>query len=99
MAMNEATFGGANSNGCKQIIAETHSEHLLLRLLRRMRQAADPERSLDPHSLGRENLVVLYVDPKSDGTSKVKHLRIARDGEFIDRWPKGFFEERWRLDE
>lgn len=95
VAMNEATFGGANSNGCKQIIAETHSEHLLLRLLRRVRQGADPERSLDPHSLGRENLVVLYVDPKSDGTSTVKHLRIARDGEFIDRWPKGFFEERW----
>jgi len=95
VAMNDATFGGVNSRGCRQIIAETHSEHLLLRLLRRVRQAADPERSFDPHSLGREHLVVLYVDPKSDGSSTVKHLRVAKDGEFIDRWPQGFFEERW----
>jgi len=94
-ALGDADFGGADSEGCKQIIVETHSEHLMLRLLRRVRQANDPDRALDPHSLGRENLVVLYVDPKSDGTSTVKHLRIARDGEFIDRWPKGFFEERW----
>lgn len=87
--------GGSNSNGCHQIIAETHSEHLLLRMLRRIRQAADPERSLDPHSLGREDVVVLYVDPKPDGISTVKHLRISRKGDFIDRWPHGFFEERW----
>jgi hypothetical protein len=64
-------------------------------LLRRVRQAAALDRSLDPHSIGREDLVVLYVDPQPDGASTVKHLRIARDGEFIDRWPKGFFEERW----
>ena len=95
VALSDVAFGGLHSKGCKQIIAETHSEHLLLRLLRRVRQTADPDRSLDPHSLGREDLVVLYVDPKPDGTSTVKHLRIAKDGEFIDRWPRGFFEERW----
>ena len=94
-ALSDSAFGGASAEGCTQIIAETHSEHLLLRLLRRVRQAADPGRSLDPHSLGREDFVVLYVDPKPDGTSTVKHLRIAKDGEFIDRWPRGFFEERW----
>lgn len=95
VALNDVAFGGPGSKGCKQIIAETHSEHLLLRLLRRVRQAADLDRSVDPHSLGREDLVVLYVDPNPGGASTVKHLRIARDGEFIDRWPSGFFEERW----
>lgn len=93
--LGDSDFGGRKSKGCQQIIVETHSEHLLLRLLRRVRQAAEPDRSLDPHSLGREDVVVLYVDPKPDGESTVKHLRIARDGEFIDRWPRGFFEERW----
>ncbi len=96
VALSDAAFGGTKAEGCKQIIAETHSEHLLLRLLRRVRQAADPARSLDPHSLGREDLVVLYVDPKPDGTSTVKHLRVARDGQFMDRWPNGFFGERGR---
>jgi hypothetical protein len=95
MVLSDADFGGVEVRGCNQIIAETHSEHLLLRLLRRVRQAAALDRSLDPHSIGREDLVVLYVDPQPDGASTVKHLRIARDGEFIDRWPKGFFEERW----
>ena len=94
VALKGAEFGGLKSTGCRQIIAETHSEHLLLRLLRRVRQAADPDRSLDPHSLGREDLVVLYIDPKLDGFSTVKHLRVAEDGEFIDRWPRGFFTER-----
>lgn len=94
LALNDVAFGGLQSEGCKQIIAETHSEHLLLRLLRRVRQTADPKRSLDPHSLGREDIVVLYVDPKPDGTSIVKHLRITKDGEFMDRWPRGFFGER-----
>lgn len=96
VALSDAAFGGLKTDGCRQIIAETHSEHLLLRLLRRVRQAANLDRSLDPHSLGREDLVVLYVDPKPDGTSTVKHLRIARDGEFMDRWPNGFFGERGR---
>lgn len=94
-ALGDSDFGGPESKGCEQIIAETHSEHLLLRLLRRVRQAADPDRFLDPHAIGREDVVVLYVDPRPDGASTVKHLRIARDGEFIDRWPRGFFEERW----
>ena len=94
VALSDPAFGGTKAEGCKQIIAETHSEHLLLRLLRRVRQAADPSRSLDPHSLGREELVVLYLDPKPDGTSIVKHLRITKDGEFMDRWPHGFFGER-----
>jgi hypothetical protein len=79
-----------------QLIAETHSEHLLLRLLRRVRQGAEPGRALDIHSLGRDQLVVLYVDPRPDGTSTVKHLRVSKEGDFIDRWPRGFFEERWR---
>ncbi|MEJ5898340.1 AAA family ATPase [Aquabacterium sp. G14] len=95
VALGDADFGGNNAKGCHQIIAETHSEHLLLRLLRRIRQAAHPERSLDPHTLGREDVVVLYVDPKPEGGSTVKHLRISRKGGFIDRWPNGFFEERW----
>ena len=25
---------------------------------------------------------------------KVKNIRVSRQGDFIDRWPRGFFEER-----
>lgn len=75
----------------RQDIVETHSEHLLLRLLRRVRQGPSHALALDSN-----DLVVLYVNPGIDGTSKVSRLRISPDGEFIDRWPSGFFEERWK---
>lgn len=44
--------------------------------------------------LKAEDVSVLYFDPSPDGTTKVKRLRISDDGEFIDRWPRGFFTER-----
>ena len=76
----------------RQDIVETHSEHLLLRLLRRVRQG----QSHALPALDSNDLVVLYVNPGMDGTSKVSQLRISPDGDFIDRWPRGFFEERWK---
>jgi len=80
----EATAADALSN---QVVVETHSEHLILRLRRRIREGA-----LDP---GR--IAVLYVDSRSDGTSQVMRLRLDETGDFLDEWPQGFFDER--LDE
>lgn len=79
-----------------QRIIETHSEHLLLRMLRRIQQTAAGKQMPSTLGLRRDDLVVLYVNPSADGTSAIKHLRIAADGDFIDRWPRGFFEERWK---
>ena len=75
-------------------IVETHSEHLLLRILRRIRQThrgkvPDPELRCSP-----EAVAVLYFEPQEDGGTKVYPLRISRGGDFMDRWPSGFFEER-----
>jgi hypothetical protein len=68
-----------------QLIVETHSEHIMLRLQRLMRSG-----SLDP-----EQVAVLYVDTDADGSASVVNLRLAEDGSFIDEWPQGFFEERF----
>ena len=75
-------------------VIETHSEHFLLRLLRRIRETY---RSDIPHtlfSLKAEDIVVLYVDKTKEGTSNIVQLRLSEEGEFIDRWPNGFFTER-----
>jgi hypothetical protein len=76
-------------------IIESHSEHLLLRLLRRIRQTNDnelPEASL---WLTPEGISVVYVDPHaSKHEDRIKMLRINEAGEFLDHWPQGFFEER-----
>lgn len=80
----------------KRIIAETHSEHMILRALKRVRQTTngtvkDPTLMLRP-----EDVAVNYFEPLPDGSTKVHILRISKDGDFLDRWPNGFFEERGR---
>lgn len=77
----------------KSLLIETHSEHIILRLLRRIRETS--ERSLPPGVIALEptDLSVIYVEGSDDGV-QFRALRVDRDGEFLDQWPKGFFEER-----
>lgn len=63
-------------------ILETHSEHLILRLMRRIREGA-----ISPDDVG-----VVFVEPLARG-SRFIELRIDEEGDFIDEWPGGFFEE------
>ena len=69
-----------------QWIVETHSECIVLRILRRVREGI-----VDPTDIS-----VVYVDPAGEGGSRVLPLRIDADGEFRDEWPDGFFEESYR---
>jgi predicted ATPase len=77
----------------KSLLVETHSEHIILRLLRRIRETS--ENNLYPGVTGLEPelLAVVYVEGSDDGV-RFRSLRVDRDGEFLDNWPKGFFEER-----
>jgi energy-coupling factor transporter ATP-binding protein EcfA2 len=70
-----------------QVIVETHSEHLMLRIQRRMR-----ERRFD--WLTPEKVAVIYVESDEQGSSHARRLRLDEDGFFVDEWPKGFFSER-----
>lgn len=67
-----------------QWILETHSEALMLRIQRRIREGR-----LDPRQVA-----VHYVLPVASG-SVVREMRLDRDGEFLESWPEGFFEERF----
>jgi predicted ATPase len=70
----------------RQLLVETHSESLLLRLQRRIREG-----SLDPAAIR-----ILYVLPIRDGSqSDVIQIQLAADGSFMSEWPHGFFEERF----
>ncbi len=81
--------------GSARHIIETHSEYLLLRCLRRVRETTLGRQPLNsPLSLSKDDVSVLYFDPQPDGTTTVKTLRVSTQGDFIDRWPRGFFEER-----
>ena len=67
-----------------QFILETHSEHLILRLQRRVRE----------QRISHDDVGVYYVSQDDDGQTRVNQLRLDDEGDFIDNWPGGFFPER-----
>jgi hypothetical protein len=75
------------------LLIETHSEHILLRLLRRIRERTDDELPPGVAGLTAEELSVIYVESDGQGV-RFRPLRVDAEGEFRDRWPNGFFEER-----
>lgn len=74
-------------------IVESHSEHLLLRVLRRIREACGRDRAKQP-AFTPDDVVLLYFDKHDGEPTQVHRLRINAEGEFLDRWPRGFFTER-----
>jgi len=81
---------GENKNS---FVIETHSEHLILRLLRRIRETADGELPEGCTPIKPEDVAVLYVQPGKDG-AEVIELPVNEDGQFDRPWPNGFFAER-----
>lgn len=81
---------GPNQN---TLLLETHSEHVILRILRRIRETAEGELPEGVRGLRPEDVAVIYAKPDASGT-KLLELRITEEGEFADKWPDGFFTER-----
>lgn len=76
------------------VIIETHSEVLVLRILRRIRESAESGGGNVPSPEVRPDQVcVIYVQPTDNG-SRVMEIPVTDDGEFGDRWPDGFFPEQ-----
>lgn len=81
----------ANKNPEAIYLIETHSEHFILRLLRRIRNASRSKENklvLQP-----EHLNIYYIDNEEALTS-IKKITVNEKGRFNEKWPKGFFEER-----
>ncbi len=92
VGLGDLLVKGAKENGTCFLI-ETHSEHLILRLLRRIRETTEGVLPLGAHALRPEDVSVWYVQPDGAGVELVP-LPIDETGEFTTRWPKGFFDER-----
>ncbi len=75
------------------LLLETHSEHLMLRWLRRIREVHEDELPPGAPAIRPEYVAVLYVETGEKG-QKITELPITEDGDFAKKWPKGFFEER-----
>ena len=73
-----------------KFILETHSEHLILRLLRRIRETekgtAPPDRRL------RTDELAIYYLKQENGSTTASRIDVDVKGEFIQPWPDDFFE-------
>ena len=67
-----------------QLIIETHSEHLLLRIRRRIASGVLPA----------DKVAVLYIERKQ-AQSQIQQLDLDPEGHFL-HWPSGFFEDGYR---
>ncbi len=67
-----------------QVIAETHSENILLRVQRMVRQ----------NRLRPEDVAVLYVDNNHEDGVSIERLTLGEDGDLLEPWPTGFFDDR-----
>lgn len=80
----ETSRPGSAHASSNQWLIETHSEALVLRLQRRIREGV----------IKPEDISILYVQPGKHG-SQVLELSLDEEGHFLDEWPDGFFEESY----
>lgn len=78
-------------------LIETHSEHLLLRFMKRMRQTCDGTLAGGAPKVRPEDIAVYFVeiDPKGDQTL-IRQMPLNERGDLVEAWPGGFFEEDLR---
>ncbi len=76
-------FIAASNNGKRHFIIETHSEHLLSRVRRRIAEG----------KIKKEDVIIYYFENTFDGTN-IKQLKLNDKGQY-NAFPKGFFEEAY----
>lgn len=76
-------------------LLETHSEHLILRIMRRIRQTKEGKLPEGFPPVTAKDVSILFIQP--DGPrSIVREMPLTERGELVKAWPGGFFEESYR---
>jgi len=75
-------------------LLETHSEHIILRLMRRMRNTVRNELPEQIPETSPEHVGVYVVDRhKEERLSTIHLMELGVEGQLLEPWPGGFFEE------
>ena len=80
----------AKGETAQTLILETHSEHLILRLQRRIREQAKGSATNLPLITGDD--VAIYHVTQQDGQTTANRIELDCNGDFIQPWPDDFFE-------
>lgn len=78
-----------------RFIIETHSEHILLRIMKRMRETYNSDLPEGFPEITPHDVCVLFVKPEG-ASSTVRHMELDVEGQLLSPWPGGFFEEGFR---
>jgi len=79
---------GTHDQIAPPVFLELHSEQMILRLLRRIKESGS---GAGRNKIMPEDCSILYVKREKDG-SVISKLRVSEDGSMLDPWPGGFFE-------
>lgn len=92
VGLGDLFIDGAVNQGLSFLI-ETHSEHLILRLLRRIREVGELTSKVINQPLS-PGLIGVYYLSKRAGAVTIDEIPVTKDGDFAKPWPHGFFDER-----
>ena len=77
-----------NAKGKRSILIETHSEHLIRALQLIVAEGKS--------GFSKDDLRFYYVEDQ-EGASTINEMKMNDYGQFVDRWPKGFFDEAYEM--
>ncbi len=93
LSLADMMLEAVHKNPERMFFIESHSEHILLRLLKRRRQTADSEISYLPFGCKKQDVQIVFCE-QLHGQTKLLPIKTTDEGEFDSPWPNGFFEER-----
>ena len=93
VGLGDLFIDGALNKGLSFLL-ETHSEHLVMRLQRRLREAATSELAEGLPRVDPASVSLLYLGRNDAGAVTVTPIGLTDQGKFDSAWPDGFFPER-----
>lgn len=93
VGLGDLFIDGAMNKGLSFLI-ETHSEHLVMRLQRRLRERIAGELPDGVATVAPEDVNFIYLGRGAQGAVTATQIGLTSDGKFDSSWPNGFFAER-----
>lgn len=93
VGLGDLFIDGAVNQGLSFLI-ETHSEHLVMRLQRRLREQAAGELPEGVVYISPTDISFVYMSRNDVGVVTTAQIGLEPDGKFDSPWPNGFFSER-----
>lgn len=84
---------GSNGTSRKYLI-ETHSEHLIRGIQLAVNRS---EKNEIDSPISNKDVDILYVDENEAGEAIIRKLRLNEEGDLIDKWPPGFFDQAYKF--